>query len=122
MKDVLVVEDDQHTRAALKKFLTNEGLAARVADSAEAALMEIDRKSPDILISDWDLGSDMTGVHVVKHALACDPNMHVLMVSGKYLPGLQDETQDLDIKAYIRKPFSLKDIREALPLRSGDSV
>ena len=116
MKDVLVVEDDQHTLAALKKFLTNEGLAARIADSAEAAFLEIDRKSPDILISDWDLGSDMTGVHVVKHALTCDPNIHVLMVSGKYLPSLEHETQDLDILAYIQKPFSLKDIREALLL------
>ena len=116
MKDVLVVEDDQHTLAALKKFLTNEGLAARVADSAEAAFLEIDRKSPDILISDWDLGTEVTGVEVVKHALTCDPNIHVLMVSGKYLPGLQRETHDLDIRAYIRKPFSLKDIREALQL------
>ena len=116
MKDVLVVEDDQHTLTALKKFLTNEGLAARVADSAEAAFLEIDRKSPDILISDWDLGSDLTGVHVVKHALTCDPDMDVLMVSGKYLPSLQRETNDLNIRAYIRKPFSLKEIREALLL------
>lgn len=114
MKDVLVVEDDQKTRDALMKFLIREGYATRGARTAQIAVSEIRQQSPDILISDWDLGGDTTGVHVVAFAIRCNPRIQAVMVSGNNLARLRYETRELPIHGYISKPYTLSDLRAVL--------
>lgn len=111
MTDVLVVEDDQPTLDALIEFLNQEGHATRGACTAQIALLEIHLQCPDVLISDWDLGGDVTGMHVVSYAIRCNPQIQAVMVSGNSLTRLQAETSELPIYCYLRKPYSLSDIR-----------
>ncbi|MCK6551052.1 ATP-binding protein, partial [Myxococcota bacterium] len=50
--DVLVVDDDDPTREGLALVLENYGANVRAVSSAEAALKEISRSAPDVLLCD----------------------------------------------------------------------
>jgi CheY-like chemotaxis protein len=50
--DVLIVEDEADTRQLLERILRDSGASVVVADSASAALAAVDRRAPDVLLSD----------------------------------------------------------------------
>lgn len=50
--EILVTDDDMALQRMVRHVLEKEGHAVRVADSAEAALVEMRRKVPDLLILD----------------------------------------------------------------------
>jgi CheY-like chemotaxis protein len=50
--DVLVVEDVDDSRTLISRFLCEAGARVREANSADAALAEIDRVVPDVMVSD----------------------------------------------------------------------
>lgn len=50
--DVLVVEDEEDSREALRMTLERAGAHVRVASSAQAALVAYDDRPPDVLVSD----------------------------------------------------------------------
>jgi signal transduction histidine kinase/CheY-like chemotaxis protein len=65
---VLVVDDDEGNRAALQALCTRWGCHVATAASAEAALEELGRhlRSPDILLSDMQLGGMLDGLDLVE--------------------------------------------------------
>ena len=56
MGDLLVVDDEQHIRAAMTKLLQNVGYEVRSAHSAESALDEIKALQPAVVILDLVMG------------------------------------------------------------------
>ncbi|WP_311220713.1 MULTISPECIES: response regulator [unclassified Acidovorax] len=54
-KDILVVEDNADTSEMLGIVLTDQGARVRAVDNYDAALQEIDRQWPDLLVSDIGL-------------------------------------------------------------------
>ncbi len=59
---VLVVEDDDGARMALEKLLLAEGFATSTAAHGEAALREVERAMPDVVLTDLH----MPGIHGVE--------------------------------------------------------
>ncbi len=81
--DILVVDPDPETRAALERLATREGLSARGAGSGEEALAELSRRMPDGLIVDVRL-PDGSGSQFVEHArgLPGGDSLPILMVGS----------------------------------------
>ena len=50
--DILVIDDDMALQRMVRHVLEKEGSTVRVADSAEAGLVELRRKAPDLLVLD----------------------------------------------------------------------
>lgn len=51
-RDVLVVDDDADARAFLETVFSLSGADVRTASSVSAALAEVDRRVPDVIVSD----------------------------------------------------------------------
>jgi DNA-binding response OmpR family regulator len=62
---VLVVEDDDDLRTALRYGLEAEGFTVEAVDSAAAAYEHVERSRPDVVLLDWWLGHGEMG------AVAC---------------------------------------------------
>ena len=81
--NVLVVDDDAMIRMSLLQTLTHAGYNVRSVDGGYAALSEINRETPDLLLSDLNMPglSGFELLSVVRHRF---PAVHVIAMSGAY--------------------------------------
>ena len=80
---VLVVEDDEFTRALVSSLVTALGydVCAQVATVTEAMACAHDRR-PDLALLDLDLGEGPTGVHLAHGLRRLNPRMAIVMLSS----------------------------------------
>jgi DNA-binding response OmpR family regulator len=110
---LLIVEDDDRVRAALRLALEDEGYEVREAQDAEIALEVLRRDGPpDVMIVDLMLGEidGFTCIRTVRR----DHDLPIVVVSAR------DDTHDvvaaLEAGAddYVTKPFEIKEITARL--------
>lgn len=63
---ILVIEDSQDIRELLCDLLTDEGYAVVVYASPMAAVADLDRIQPDLIILDWLFGREPLGFQVLE--------------------------------------------------------
>jgi DNA-binding response OmpR family regulator len=109
---VLLVEDDEHTRAFLADNLTADGFRVATASEPGEALRAIEARRPDLLLLDLMLGAG-SGLDVLDRVRAADgaasridPDLPVIVLSGRTaevdrMRGLSRGADD-----YVTKPFS----------------
>lgn len=110
--DILVVEDDERTNAAMLKLLSRMGHAPRSACTFSDAMVEVNRCAPQVLITDWDLGEFKSGIDIATTALALRANCKVVFCSGNSRSALMQRTQHLNVCRYIKKPVSMHQMRD----------
>ncbi|MFI7674181.1 response regulator [Actinophytocola sp. NPDC049390] len=118
---LLIVEDDDRVRAALRLALEDEDYAVTEAADAETALSELRRSgAPDVMIVDLML-CEMDGFACIREVRR-EHDVPIIVVSAR------DDTHDvvaaLEVGAddYVTKPFEVKEITarlRALRRRSG---
>jgi DNA-binding response OmpR family regulator len=120
---LLIVEDDDRVRAALRLALEDEGYQVIEAADAESALARLRRQGPpDLMIVDLMLG-EMDGFTCIRQVRR-DHDVPIIVVSAR------DDTHDvvaaLEAGAddYVTKPFQVKEITarlRALRRRAGNA-
>jgi DNA-binding response OmpR family regulator len=114
---ILVVEDDDATRAYLADNLTADGYSLLTADCAGDGWRLLETKFPDLVLVDVGL-PDGSGLELIKRLRAADgvasrvdPAMPVLVVSGRR--GELDRLRGFERGAddYVIKPFSYPELR-----------
>ena len=115
---VLLVEDEAMVRAVAERALVRHGYSVLTAEHGEAALELLDKGVvPDLMISDVVMPT-MDGPTVVRHARARFPDLPILFMSG-YAEEQLRKSIDLDNVAFLPKPFSVKDLAEAVQVVLG---
>ncbi|HBL36414.1 MAG TPA: DNA-binding response regulator [Firmicutes bacterium] len=109
MFNILVVEDDQHTRKLISAVLKQEGYTSFAAVDGEDALQIMDKQQIDLIILDIMMPK-MDGYELTKHLRSSDQKLPILMVSAKQLPedkhrGFLAGTDD-----YMTKPVDIKEM------------
>jgi DNA-binding response OmpR family regulator len=114
---ILVVEDDDATRAFLADNLAADGYDLLTADCARDALRLLETKYPDLAVVDVGL-PDGSGLELVRRvrsadgvASRIDPNVPLLVLSG--LRGELDRVRGFERGAddYVCKPFAYSELR-----------
>jgi two-component system phosphate regulon response regulator PhoB len=105
---VLVVDDDQRVRTVVAWQLEADGFAVTEAGDGAAALAEIARDRPDLVVLDLSLPG-VGGLDVLRRVRAADGTaapLPVIVLSGR--SGETDRIIGLDLGAddYLVKPFS----------------
>ncbi|MFN8110277.1 MAG: response regulator transcription factor [Thermoleophilia bacterium] len=118
---VLVVEDDPSVARLLELELGDAGYAVRVAATGRAALEELAREEPDLMVLDVRL-PDLDGLTVCRQARRDGHRMPVLMLTA--LDRVGDRVIGLDSGAddYLAKPFAVEELlarMRALQRRAG---
>jgi two-component system response regulator MprA len=105
---VLVVDDDAHIAAALKRALHYEGYTVDVAQDGPAALVCSARRRPDLVVLDLMLPG-MDGVEVCRR-LRSDDDVPILMLTAR--DGTGERVRGLDSGAddYVVKPFAYEEL------------
>lgn len=120
---LLVVEDDERLRRALRRLLEADRHVVELAPDGESAL-EIAEAANGIDAVILDIGlPDMSGLEVARRLRLDDENVAILMLTARDTVG--DRVQGLDAGAddYLVKPFAYEELAarlRALSRRSGN--
>lgn len=124
-KTVLVVEDDSGLQKYLKELLQSNGYFVQTASDGAAALNQIQKLPPDLVILDLGL-PNMSGESVCMEIRKKYPDLRVVILTAK--DGAADIIHGLDLGAddYMTKPFVadelLARIQARLRYRNGNET
>lgn len=111
MSRIIYAEDDELVGALVSNALMDAGHAVGWLPDGEKALMAMRRRTPDLVILDWDM-PELSGEMVLRAmridlALACVP---VLMLTGITDQGSQDIAYYDGADDYLTKPFEIDEL------------
>ena len=101
---VLIVEDDKIIAAAIRGALEDEGYAAIVASSVAEASSEFDRRTPSMILLDWNL-PDGCGEDVVRAVRPRDASVPIVVMSAAREAIVA--SHGVDARNRLAKPFDL---------------
>ena len=120
---ILVVEDDAPIRRMLDRMLSAEGYTVETAPDGGAALAEIERSTPDLLVLDVAM-EGVDGLGVCRRIRAKGLTLPILLLTAR--EGIADRVSGLDAGAddYLTKPFATDELlaRIRALLRRGKQV
>jgi DNA-binding NtrC family response regulator len=104
---VLIVEDDESSRRALRRLLSTCGYRARAFASAEEALSALNEGSmPPIALIDLELPG-MNGLDLISRLENLDPTVHAILITASDSETLLGHLQGRDV-TYLRKPLDFE--------------
>ena len=109
---VLVVEDDDETRAALTRELTSRGYDVSEAADGRAALQRWESSRPDVVLLDLGL-PDMDGLDIVRRMRA-EATTPIVILSGRYEQREKVEALERGADDYVTKPFGVDELNARL--------
>ena len=117
MKRVLVLEDKSAIvhlcgRILCGKVLGGPSLTMFAAYTVAAALRQIRRRPPDLLVCDIDL-PDGSGLDVAREFLRARPGAPVIVMTGSDERANEEAAAKLGVRAYFPKPFDVGRFRAA---------
>ena len=114
MADVMVLEDDPVTQRALHDVAARLGHTVRSFSEPALTIKAIEQQQPDVLVTDWDLNAQLSGIDVAVFALTVQPATRIILITGNDMHKLKQQTRSLPNVHYIPKPFDLLTVRRAI--------
>lgn len=119
---VLLVDDEEGVRMSLRALLDREYRISSVA-SGEAAVEDLPRFRPDLVLLDVKLLPSMSGLDTLQHIKSFDERIEVVMITAFASLVTLNEALRRGAFGYLIKPFPRRDlalmVRDALARRSG---
>ena len=112
MAKILVVEDDAAMRRASCRVLRDAGHAVVDFENGAAAIEQVERDAPDLLITDIFM-PEVEGLETIRRVRALRPALPIVAISGFTLEGGGDYleiAQRLGAVATLKKPFRSADL------------
>ncbi len=121
---ILVVEDDDETRAALVRVLAARGYRTVEAPDARSAEERWDARRPDLVLLDLGL-PDVDGLQVIRR-IRREATTPIVILSGRYEEREKVEALERGADDYVTKPFGVDEliarIRVALRRAAGPTA
>jgi len=121
---VLLVDDEEGVRVSLEALLDREYQIVSVP-SGEAAIAEVPRFRPDVVLLDVRLLPSMSGLDALTHIKTFDERIEVVMITAFASLATLNETLRRGACGYLIKPFPRRDlelmVRDALARRASRS-
>ena len=109
---VLVVEDDDETRAALTRELTTRGYRVSEAADGHAALLQWESRRPDVVLLDLGL-PDIDGLDIVRR-IRREAATPIVILSARYEEREKVEALERGADDYVTKPFGVDELNARL--------
>lgn len=117
MADILIIDDDDALRSAMRKILQRRGHAVREAVDGSSGLALMRESRPDLVVTDLYMPGK-EGIETILELRAEDPDLPILAVSGggvAMVPGLSlSDAEALGANASLAKPFSVEAFQNAV--------
>ena len=114
MQHILIVDDELDTCALLETLLAAPDRELESTHDGQAALARAKQGGVDVVVSDVNLGTELSGLDVLKAFRSVDPDVEVVLVSG--FGSLETAIEAVRAGAfdYISKPFNNREVRETV--------
>ena len=113
---VLVVDDQQSQREIASRLLSRLGYQALTAKSGEEAVELIKTTPVDLVILDMLMDPGISGCETYKQIIKHSPGQKAIITSGYSDIADINRAMELGISQFIKKPYSLHEIAQALKL------
>lgn len=113
MSRILVIEDDAELLGVLSALLESEGHQVVGAPSGEQALLSASQSSFDLVIADVRM-EGMSGLDAIERVKQEDNGIKSLVITGYASEEDSIRAISLGVEAYLKKPFSLDDLLDAV--------
>ena len=105
--EILIVDDNLDIRQLIKSILKDKGFAVREAANFDQALLEINKKIPDVAVIDVKLDKgDNDGIELLGYIKKINEDTPVIMISGHANVQMAVDSLKLGAFEFIQKPFS----------------
>tara|TARA_B100001093_G_scaffold516715_1_gene596135 strand:+ start:1487 stop:2851 length:1365 start_codon:yes stop_codon:yes gene_type:complete len=110
-KEILVIDDNPDIRFLICNIFKEQNFNVRSAANYDQAVLEINKKLPDLAIIDIKLDkTDKDGIDLLKLIMKLDKLIPVIMISGHATVQIAVEAIRLGAYEFIEKPFSTEKI------------
>ena len=110
-KEILVIDDNPDIRFLVSNILEEQNFKVRTAANYDQAVLEINKRLPDLAIVDIKLDKpDKDGIDLLKLIIKKNKNTPVIMISGHATVKVAVEAIRLGAYEFIEKPFSKEKI------------
>ena len=111
--NILVVDDDQEVREFLKDFLEGEGYSVTLLSDPTVAVASLKENQYHLMILDLMM-PELNGIDLLANIRQTDDDVAIIILTGH--PSLETATAaiELEVSAYIRKPFTPQEFRDAI--------
>ncbi len=113
-ESILVVDDMESQREIVCEMLKALGYKAESVPSGEAAVAYLKEHKPDLMLLDMIMSPGINGRETYERALKIHPNQKALITSGFAETSEVKAAQALGAGRYLRKPFTLESIGNAI--------
>jgi two-component system, NtrC family, response regulator PilR len=107
---ILIVDDELSMREFLSILLEGEGYQVDQAESAEEALLSMERQSYDMVISDVSMPG-LGGIELLSRIKTKSPDTAVLMITAFTTAEQAVEAMKLGAYDYLGKPFKVEEVK-----------
>ena len=115
---ILIVDDELQVAKVLAESVQLQGHEAFVAGSGQEGLALLDQKRPDVVLLDIVMPR-MSGLEVLRRIRQTHPALPVIVITG-HASALQiEEARRLGATDCVVKPFTLKQLNQALANLEG---
>lgn len=111
MTEIMVVDDEQTLRYAVRRLLTSEGYGVTEASGGEECLEKLKVERPDLILLDVMM-PDLTGQEVLAEIKKMEVPVPVVMLTVVSSPGTMNPEDYKGVIDYIAKPFDEDDLIE----------
>ncbi len=106
LTEILIIDDNADIRLILNELITEEGYKTRLAANYNQALIEIDKKLPDVAIIDVKLDKgDNDGIELLNHIKKKNKDIPVIIISGHANIEMAIKSLKSGAFEFIQKPF-----------------
>ena len=110
-KEILVIDDNPDIRFLVCNILEEQNFKVRTAANYDQAVLEINKRLPDLAIVDIKLDKpDKDGIDLLKLIIKKNKNTPVIMISGHATVKVAVEAIRIGAYEFIEKPFSKEKI------------
>jgi putative two-component system response regulator len=110
---IMVVDDDEPIRTALKKYLTQQGFEVTTAGSGDEALKLLQKHKIACILLDVKMPG-ISGVDLVPRIMDIEPNVAVLMLTGVNDATSAALCMQRGAMDYLTKPIELSELSRAI--------
>ena len=104
--EILIVDDNSDIRNILNELLIDAGYITRIAANYNQALVEIDKKIPDIAILDVKLDKgDNDGIELLSHIKSKNKDVPVIIITGHANIEMAVNSLRQGAFEFVEKPF-----------------
>ena len=106
-KEILVIDDNSDIRSLISSILRDRGFSVRLAANFNQAVLEINKKIPEIAVIDVKLDKgDNDGLELLTQIKKKNEDIPVIMISGHANVQMAVDALKMGAFEFIQKPFS----------------